>query len=95
MQDFLMELKGTALPTPAQSTGGSYSAMSTMVYGVKLMIVRITVVVMSVVVVDDSSLGGGGGGSAAPGECNVPASAEIESVKVRATTAPVRSNLFT
>lgn len=44
--------------------------------------------------VDDSSLGGGGGATT-PGECNVPASAEIESVKLRAMTAPVRSSLFT
>ena len=62
------------------------------------MIVRMIIVVMSVDVgvdVDVSSLGGGGGGDAAPGECIIPANAETVSVRLRATTAPVRRSLFT
>lgn len=58
------------------------------------MIVAMTVVVMLVVKVSDW-LGGGGGGSTTPGECIVPANAETVSVRVRATTAPVRLNLVT
>lgn len=57
------------------------------------MIVAMTVVVMVVVKVSDWL--GGGGGSTAPGECIIPANAETVSVRVRATTAPVRRNLFT
>ena len=53
----------------------------------------VTLVVEIVVEVDVASLGGGGG-SAAPGECMIPANAETASVILRATTAPVRRNVF-
>lgn len=54
----------------------------------------ITVVVM-LVEVDACSLGGGGGGSTTPGECIVPANAETVTIKLRATVALIRRNLFT
>jgi len=57
------------------------------------MMVTITVVVMLVVKIDNSL--GGGGGSTAPGECIIPANAGTVSVRVRASTVPIRLNLFT
>jgi hypothetical protein len=46
-----------------------------------------------VVEIDVSSLGGGGG-SLLPGECIMPAKAEAVSVRLSATTAQLRRNLF-
>ena len=57
------------------------------------MIVVMTVVVMLFVKVSDWL--GGGGGSTTPGECIVPANEETASIRVRATAAPVRLNVFT
>lgn len=69
MQDFLMQLRDTLLPTPAQSARCCRGSGST-AYGSKLRIVINNVVVAAVVAVDvvAVSSGGGGGGVAAPGE---------------------------
>ena len=96
MQDFLMQLRVTLLPTPTQGAGFFVTAQCpTTVYGIKPMIVRIIVVVRSVDGGVFVSPGVGGGGSALPGECNTPAKAETVRVRLRATTAPVRRSLFT
>ena len=52
------------------------------------------VVISIVVVVVDVSSGGGGGGSATPGECIIPANAETVSIRLSATAAQLRRNLF-
>jgi hypothetical protein len=60
-------------------------------YGIKLRIVRITVVVM---LVEDVWVGGGGG-AATPGESIVPANAETASAVVRIATELTRRNVVT
>ena len=62
-------------------------------YLIKLRIVRIRVVTLGIEV-DVCSLGGGGGGSTTPGECMIPANAETVSVRLSATAAQLRRNLF-
>ena len=91
-----MQLRDTLLLTPAQSAGASYGISEATVYGIKLMIVRMIVVVRSSldVGVDVSSLAVGVG-DGAPGECIVPATAEITSVRLRATMALVWRSFFT
>src|ERR1051325_11415397 len=98
MQDSLLRQRDTLLLLPHRARVLSHRS-GTIVYGSELIIVRIIVVAISVVVVVDvgscSSFGGGGVGSSLPGECMIPAKAETASVRLRATTAPVRRNLFT
>ena len=47
-----------------------------------------------VMLVEVDTLGGGGGGSATPGECIIPANAETVSIRISATAAQLRLNLF-
>jgi hypothetical protein len=62
-----------------------------------IVVVRLPCVAVSIdqLYVDVSSLaGGGGGGSTAPGECIIPANADTVSVRLSATAAQLRRNLF-
>jgi hypothetical protein len=88
MQDSLMHTS----TFPAKRTQVFLSLRSgTKVYLIMRRIVRITSVVMLIVEVDSL---GGGGGSTAPGECIIPANAVTVSVRLSATAAQLRRNLF-